>query len=421
MAQQPGRLFRFVYTSIYIVLFVILAGLMLITPGDVIERSMRNGQAYNIWILVASYVVTILTVATVFSTRLWIVKSVLAGIPKAWVPVETGDVGAAVNAVVVGGLDRSAAIAYESRPRVRQHQPHADDEKQPAAAAAAAAAMPPFARELGVSPAKQHAMWSSIEHEGWAPPTSPDFPSLQYTTVLAELPALVEAKALTLAPATASDPDGAATLLQRPVHLALRGYLDHLAGLGVLSDDAVEHVLPEFLEQYEYARFSTRPIDGARFRRLMHLLAELMNGMHPLDLSGVLDDAAGSSIMTGSSHSLRRTVSRSSSSLAPSSSTSSLRRGGGLAAPTAPSIHAASWATAPSTPRGRRTAPRTSLDSGSGASGSIAGFSRGGYDPSSSGSSTRSAAPSQTSVIRLATADDDERLPYVLNLATREA
>ncbi|KAF4125885.1 Thermatolerance membrane protein Dlt1 [Geosmithia morbida] len=418
MAQQSGRLARFAYTSLYFILLMMLAGLTLITPGNIIERSIVSRQVYNIWILLGSYAVTIVLVAVFYSTRLYVNKTVLAGIPKPWVPIQAGDVNKTVHLEIVSGLDRSAAIAYESRPRVTVATvgDGGDNDNDDG--------MAPLARDLGVSPKIQSAMWSSIEHEGWASPASADFPSLQYMTVLAELPNLIEAKALTLAPpaSAATDASVAATaahFLQRPIHLSLRGYLDHLCSLGVVAE---HHSPAEFLEQYEYARFSTRPISSTRFRRLMHLLAELLGAMQPLDLAA-LEGSDAHSTTTGTRSTLSRTSTTS------SSSSSILQR-------PPPSLHATSWATAPSTPRGRRPARNGSIDSSGGNTiafpaqgqahhlyshqGTHQGLAKQQqqqqYASSSSSSSTRSAARSQMSVIRLATVDDDERLPYVLNL-----
>lgn len=394
---QSGRIFRVIYTSIYFLLYILLVGLLLITPADAIKRSINNRQSYNIWLLIIFYVVTIVVVCFIYFVRLYVNKTVLAAIPKAWVPIEFGDVNKVVHRMIVSGLDRSAAIAYEARPRVDEA-----GQQRPTPAAA---------EGLGISATLQTAIWGNIEHRGWASPKSPDLPNLQYSTVLEELPNLIEAKAITLGlpdPISQTDPPTldpeAVALLQRPAHLGLPGYVEHLASLGVLI---VDETTTNFLQQYEYSRFSTQPISNARFRELMHLFAEVLQSMEPLDLEALDEesnppesyyghpDDGDISLSTPRSH-LSRT--------ATTSTQNSVRR---------PPPRSSSWGnyrTAPSTPHNRRVVSRK-------CSSSNFAQSRHPYQPgsgSSSSASVRSGASS--SVIRLATREDDEGMPYVLNL-----
>ncbi|KAG9257589.1 sucrase/ferredoxin domain-containing protein [Emericellopsis atlantica] len=388
--------FRVAYTSVYFLLYILLAGLLLITPADAIGRSLRNNQVYNIWLLAFTYVLTILVVSVIYFIRLYVNKTVLNNIPKPWVPIDVGDVTKAVHQMIQDGLDRSAAIAYEARPRTEP-----DGVKVTIAAA----------EGLGISKALQHELWDGIEHKGWSSPKSPDLPNLHYGTVLAELPNLIEAKAMTLAqrgPATGSDvaaPDSeAVSLLQRSANLSLRGYADHLASLDVLSPD---ETVTDFLALYEYARFSTQPISNAQFRELMHLFAEVLRSMQPLDLAILHDDETAPSESAyggGDGDDSRNEYLHALANRPDSSDTSSIRR---------PAPRSASWGgtfrTAPTTPRSRpHLASRPSSSSGN----SFAQTRRP-YDASSS-SSIRSGR--SWSVIRLATREDDEDLPYVLNL-----
>lgn len=154
---------------------------------------------------------------------------------------------------------------------------------------------------MGITLPPHNAVWGEIEHPGWASPNSPDLPNLQYSTVISELPNLIEAKVLTLAPPVpgspaerpALDPDAIA-LLQRPAHLPVRQYLAQLAELRVLE---ASRTTADFLSAYEHARYSTRAISNARFRELMHLFAEILRTTQPLDpavLAGLDDDDASS-------------------------------------------------------------------------------------------------------------------------------
>ena len=394
---QSWSIFRVVYTSLYFLLYLLLLALLLISPADAIERSLRNGQTYNIWMLIIFYVVTISFVCFVYFVRLYVNKTVLANIPKHWLPIEEAGVKNKVRSMVVEGLDRSAAIAFESRPRVEDEGPRV------------------VGGGLGVSRELQSALWDGIEHEGWGSPKSDDFPDLQYSTVLSELPNLIEAKAMTLAPpdpTSQEDPPllepEVVALLQRPSSLSLRGYVDHLASLGALTPD---ETTTSFLQLYEHARFSTRPLSKARFRELMDLFAEILRVMVPPDLSA-LD---GSSIHPSEDSYAAPSPSHPNDESRPStprshvdtmSSQSSLRR---------PLPRTSSWKTYVTAPNTQQAISRKSSSSNSFAQ------TRHPYQPASGSSGASSSmsvrSDGSSSVIRLATRDDDEMLPYVLNLS----
>ncbi len=217
-------------------------------------------------------------------------------------------------------------------------------------------------KELGIDLPPCQAVWGVIEHPGWAPPQQPMLPAaphadgashlagrhaggnsgavtitaaaagmfgddvtLQYSTVVAELPNLIEGKALMLAPPdpeSANEPPlldaEAVALLQRPVAMGLREYLSHLASLGVIDldqgqdegynkdptpvRDAVHgdgsdvdarpfrEVVASFIATYEYARFSAEMLTYEAFRQLMHDLATILRRMAPLDPTMLLHD-----------------------------------------------------------------------------------------------------------------------------------
>ena len=409
-----SRFFQWIYRSFYFILYIILLGLLLITPADAIERSLKNGQIYNVWLLIIVSAVTILVICFVYFVRLYVNRTILASIPKTWMPIELGDVKKHVHAMIGEGLQRSALVAFEARPRIGGRE-----------------GTQTAAGQLGVERDLQRKIWGGIEHKGWASPESPDLPNLQYTTVLAELPNLIEAKALTLAPpdpmvqgppGSALDPE-AVGLLQRPPNLSLRGYIDHLISLGVLAPGDPTN---SFLQKYEGARFSTQPLSDAGFRELMHLFAELLRLMTSMDFS--LLDADSASTLSGYGFDGRlgdEATGRSVRSRSPAGTVSTqdsvLRQ---------TPLRSSSWAqyrTAPNTPLSRR-APTTSRyspshksrrSSDSSSSRDTFAQTRRPYQlPDSSSSSGRSLRSESAggSVIRLATSDDGEVLPYVLSL-----
>lgn len=238
---------RVAYGSAYVLLHLVLVGLLLVTPSDAIGRSIHNAQNYNVWIVAVAAVAAVAVVGFVYAFRLYSNKTALASIPKAWVPFGKGDVDNAVHRMVAAGLDRSAAVARRAQPSVDAAAPG----------------------------------WGAIEHDGWTSPLAPDVPNLHHDTVVLELPNLIEGKALALALAVdprAADPDAAA-LLQRPPAMSLRGYMNRLADLGAVPADGTTAA---FVVQYEHARFSDRPVTGARFRELMRLFAEVLRAMRPV-------------------------------------------------------------------------------------------------------------------------------------------
>lgn len=286
--------FRLIYNAVYTFFYILLVALVVVTPADVIFRAYENEQGWNIWIVVASYVITLLVVAFVYATRLYINKTALAAIPKPWIPIEKGDVHPSVYRLVKYGLDRSAAIAYEARPRIRRllegegpATEGAEEEGEKRASRMLGLKRSVSMEEERVVLPPHQPVWGDIEQLGWGSPASPDLADLQYSTVFLELPALIEAKALTFAPEIQAEPPTldpeAIALLQRSVSMGLRDYLSHLSSLDILP---LSPTVMDFVNGYESARFSTRPISNAEFRELMRLFAEVLRSMGPADAAG---------------------------------------------------------------------------------------------------------------------------------------
>ncbi|KAL2112641.1 hypothetical protein VUR80DRAFT_6917 [Thermomyces stellatus] len=286
--------FRVIYNAVYTFFYILLVGLVVITPADVIFRAHENKQGWNIWIVIASYVITLVVVAFVYATRLYINKTALAAIPKQWIPIEKGDVHPSVHRLIKYGLDRSAAIAFEARPRIRRFwgaegpgTEGTEDEGERRASGGLRLRRSMSVEEDQVVLPPHQPVWGDIEQPGWGSPTSPDLADVQYSTVFLELPTLIEAKAITFAPEVQADPPTldpeAITLLQRPVSMDLRDYLSHLSSLGILP---LSPTVMDFINSYERARFSTKPISNAEFRELMRLFSEVLRSMGPAEAVG---------------------------------------------------------------------------------------------------------------------------------------
>ncbi|KAK4039155.1 hypothetical protein C8A01DRAFT_47360 [Parachaetomium inaequale] len=450
--SAASLLFLIVYNFLYYFLYLILFAFLVVTPIDLVQQGAQSGRNYDILVVIVCYVATILVVAFIYATRLYISRSVLASIPKAWVPVEKGDVAPDVRQMIVEGISRSAAIAYEARPRVplvvlAQEPAAGDGGNRQGLSSSSPPGLSPSGTRKSAAPEDARAaelppVWGEIEHPGWASPTSHDLPNLQYDTVVSELPNLIEAKAITLAPPDpesnaeppALDPDAVA-LLQRPESMGLREYLMYLTELAVLAP------LPttgEFLARYEAARYSGRPLSNAQFRGLMHLFAEILHNMHPLSpaaLAQFEDDGSSGGAPPPSESDIDNDAPRRGGTTSPSSMAGTARRAsssstagsassGGRLRPelgvrnSSANTWQTQFRTAPTTPRSRHTG----FSGGRASSEESFAHTRHPYpaslqsSSSGSGASARSAAAGGGggSVIRLAGSEDATELPYVL-------
>jgi hypothetical protein len=270
------RLERFFNSTAFFFFAVILLCLILLTPVDAIYQCYETSRLTNIFFITGAYVITFLLAVLIYATRIYTNRSSLTGIPKAWIPVEKEDVNKSVRRLVMEGLARSAVISYQARPRDTSDE--ADSFQN--------------YKDLLVDPV--HPPWGHVEHPGWSSPASPDLPDLPYRIVIQELPNLIEAKAVSLAPAdmlasASLDPfpdTRVVEILQRPASMGLRQYVKHLTTLGAINPPKLG---PEFLALYERARFSSHELQESEFRELMHLFAEILRGMTSL-ATPVLDE-----------------------------------------------------------------------------------------------------------------------------------
>ncbi|KAF2136724.1 uncharacterized protein K452DRAFT_237030 [Aplosporella prunicola CBS 121167] len=290
--------FRIWYSTTYTVIFLILVVLLAVSPADLISQTIRNRSYPNAFVVGGVYVLTLVIILFIFASRLYTNRTVLAGIPKAYIPVEKGEVGKTVRRMIVKGFERSALIAWDSRPRdVRTELDDGDVSTTPSVERHHH--HPPFkrkhrSRDMNVIPIDpEKPPWGHISHPGWSSPSANNLPTLQYDTVVAELPNLIEAKAVSLAPSHPAFafpmPDNGAplmpdarivALLQRPATMGLRDYIGHLSSFGLINPPELGTA---FLDRYEYARFSMLPLSEDQFRDLMEIFAEILTGMTGLN------------------------------------------------------------------------------------------------------------------------------------------
>ncbi|KAL2823915.1 hypothetical protein BDW59DRAFT_148202, partial [Aspergillus cavernicola] len=115
--SSKTTLTRLANYTLFAFLSLILLCLILLTPADAIYQCWVTNRLTNIFIITGGYVVTFLLTVLIYATRIYTNRSVLGGIPKAWIPIEKEDVGKSVRRIVVEGLGRSALVAGGSRPR----------------------------------------------------------------------------------------------------------------------------------------------------------------------------------------------------------------------------------------------------------------------------------------------------------------
>lgn len=287
--------FRIFYSTTFTILTLLLTGLLLVTPSEQVWRSFRNKQIFNIFFIIGSHILTLAIAIFIYAGRLFANRKALAAIPKSWSPIEKGDVEKPVRRIVGEHLKRSALIAFEAHPR------NLRDDATPTARGGAAHGETPDGEAAQLQAQDDSTddsplpIWGKISHPGWSSPSSPDLPNLQYAPIIDELPHLIEAKAVSLAPHDPllptppsspgpsqgvqehSLPDALAVeLLQRPATMGLRDYIIHLISIDMIHPPQLG---AEFLVLYEKARYSGKPLEEREFRGLMHVFAEILRGM----------------------------------------------------------------------------------------------------------------------------------------------
>lgn len=295
-------LFRIVYSSLYTILLIFLILLLAVTPADHIYQTVSAGKFGNVFVVGGTYFVTAIIAFFIYASRLYTNRTALLAIPKPYLPIEDGELSKKVHKMTVKNRQRSALIAWESRPRDLRSLVHTDqpdlDEKDAVGAHGATQPQHQPVHQWILPFDYKDPPWGNIAHRGWSSPTSEQTPNLHFATVLAELPNLIEAKAVYSAPADptlrflAPPSSGQALLqsppnpisvasLQRPFHMGLRDYVHHLETLGLINSPTIAET---FVNRFEYARFSTIPLTELEFLDLMTAFSDLLEAMQPADL-----------------------------------------------------------------------------------------------------------------------------------------
>jgi hypothetical protein len=293
--------FRIFYSTTYTFLLILTLLLFAIVPVDHIYQTLRDGRYGNVFVVSGVYLVTAIIAAFIYASRLYTNRTILAGIPRSYLPIEDGEVGRNIRRVIVANRQRSAMIALSSRPRDRA----AETVRRPNTATTHLSSSSQTDAALLAPPdLSRPPPWGIVSHPGWSSPSNPSIPHLDFSTVIAELPALLEAKAVSLSPpshafdflaSTAGisappDPVAVATLQRQP-EASLREYLADLTSLGVLRCE--DEVVLDFVQRYENARFSGQAVTEREFEALMERFATVMSAVEVDDeeVLGLLEAA----------------------------------------------------------------------------------------------------------------------------------
>ncbi|WPH00269.1 Hypothetical protein R9X50_00309300 [Acrodontium crateriforme] len=284
--------FRIFYSTTYTIIFAICLCVLAITPGSMIYTSIEKEAYQYIFMIGGTYVLTAILAIFIYSSRLYTNRAVLAGVGKAYVPIEEGEIGKKVRRMIVKQMERSAVVAWECRPRDLDEEIYMAERQGslPTDNMISGNKDSLIGTIIAVDPARPP--WGHVQHAGWSSPSRSAgnaMSHVQFADVIAELPHLVEARAVSMAPLDPSsgpenediraDPAIVETL-RRPEAMGIRDYLTQLSYLGILSNSVLSE---SFLKQYETARFSGRPIDENNFQRLMATFSDLLSGITELD------------------------------------------------------------------------------------------------------------------------------------------
>ena len=303
MARNPaGRrrilpfripIFRVFYSLTYTILYFLTLVFLAISPVTMIYSSLTQNAFQYTFMIGGVIFLTAMIAIFIYSSRLYTNRRVLSDIGKPYVPIEDGEIGKMVRKMIVKQLDRSAIVAWESRPRDLYGEILLAGQEGvlPKEAESVDVNEYTVGSEIQVDPANPP--WGDIQHAGWSSPSHQADnrnPDVQFADVIAELPNLIEARAVSLAPPDPTmtpvqgEPRAADSavlqLLTRPTNMAVRDYLTQLGYLGLVQPPSIGQ---EFVSQYEKARFGFLPVSAQAFDRLMATFAELLAGMTSLD------------------------------------------------------------------------------------------------------------------------------------------
>lgn len=284
--------FRVFYSLTYTALYILTLVFLLITPVTMAWTTIQQEAIQYTIMIGGAYVLTAIIAIFIYSSRLYTNRSVLSAVGKAYVPIEDGEVGKIIRKMIVKQLHRSAIVAWEARPRDLYGEILRAEQEGilPQASESVDREDYTVGSQILIDPARPP--WGDIQHPGWTSPNHTNDnknPHVRFHEVITELPNLIEARAVSLAPSDPNmtpvqgEPPAADPLviniLTRPANMAMREYVTQLGYLGLIGPEIGQ----EFIQRYEKARFGGVPANFADFNHLMSIFAILLSGMTHLD------------------------------------------------------------------------------------------------------------------------------------------
>ncbi|KAK9317240.1 hypothetical protein V1522DRAFT_403049 [Lipomyces starkeyi] len=213
---------RFLYRCSLFLLIFFTCGFVIVTPADMISQALRNEQIFNIIIIAAMYFTVGLVALILYLSRLYNVRVALSDIPKRYVPGEQDFPKRCAN-TIEAELIRCQMIQESLQPS------------------------------------------DNVSHPGLPPPHSEfDFPQVPYLEVLIESAKLLEIKASSLHP-----------VLRRKACMSWKEYASYLRRY-VNFDEVLGD---RFIDAYEEARYSGRPITEEKFKDMMRMFTLLLRSI----------------------------------------------------------------------------------------------------------------------------------------------
>jgi hypothetical protein len=322
MAAIRIPFFQIWYSSVFLLIAFATWLATLVSPTDLVYSCIKIKNIPNGIAVGAIYVGTLVLAFFIWSSRIYTNRAVLKEIPRSYIPVDKGEVPRKVHKIIKKQWERSAIVAWDSRPRdVREELVEIGHEDNEERHGIGGLLRGHTKKRTVIAPDVAQAAWGYISHPGWSSPANEALPNLEYYRVFVELPNLIEAKAVSLAPpdpvflqngalesGIAPIPDARiVALLQRPETQGLGEYLGRLGEFNLINPPGAAD---DFLAQYEMARFSTNALTEQQFQNLMAAFSTLLTGMEELNMAVVemlledLDSASHLSTFTASTESL---------------------------------------------------------------------------------------------------------------------
>ncbi|KAF4555920.1 Hypothetical protein D9617_2g058850 [Elsinoe fawcettii] len=273
---------RVFYSTTYTSLFILELALLGITPTALIYSAISERALQYIVIIGGVYVLVALFVLFIYSSRLYTNRTVLAALGKSYIPVEEGEVSKSVRKLIKNQLDRSAAVALECRPRNLAEAGAQVVDTENGSEENGAEGKIRIGRYAKVDP--DNPPWGIVQHPGWSSPNPQETsltPHVFYMQIINELPNLLEARIVSLGgPPRSLDRrallESEYPASQKPPLLDIRNYLEIL---DFESQAIVPEVAAGFINRFETARFSGRPLSEADFVALTSNFAELLSSI----------------------------------------------------------------------------------------------------------------------------------------------